>query len=142
MDSPPWLDTVGLYGLLLSKTPCTQADCQRAAQRYAELVEAGRGVDLWHGALRQQIYLGDEAFVARMQSLADPRRVAANQVPKRQRSAPHSLKHWLAICETREEALSRAFREGGLSMTAMAQELGLSVSRVSRLITRAERRRP
>lgn len=32
----------------------------------------------------------------------------------------------------------RAHRESGLTMSAMAQALGLSVSRVSRLIKRAE----
>ena len=38
-----------------------------------------------------------------------------------------------------EERLRRAYREGGMTMTAMAAELGLSVSRVSRLIAAAER---
>jgi putative transposase len=50
-----------------------------------------------------------------------------------------SLKQWLASCESREEALYQAHTEGALSMTAIAREMGLSVSRVSRLIAQAER---
>ncbi len=42
------------------------------------------------------------------------------------------------MAPTREHALARAHAEGGLTMTAMAQELGLSVSRASRLIAKAE----
>jgi putative transposase len=39
-------------------------------------VAAAGDVRLWDEALRQQIYLGDEAFVERMQKLADPQRAA------------------------------------------------------------------
>ncbi|HET7864677.1 MAG TPA: transposase [Burkholderiaceae bacterium] len=48
------------------------------------------------------------------------------------------LAHWLGQCRSREKALYRAHTEGALTMTALAGELGLSVSRVSRLIAQAE----
>ena len=44
----------------------------------------------------------------------------------------------MSIGGSREEALLRAHTESGLTMSAIAKELGLSVSRVSRLIARAE----
>jgi hypothetical protein len=50
-----------------------------------------------------------------------------------------SLKQWLDSRDNREEALYRAYTESALSMTAMARELVLTVSRVSRLIAQAER---
>ena len=50
--------------------------------------------------------------------------------------SPHA--QWLSTCDSREEALLRAHTESGLTMSAIAKELGLSVSRVSRLIARAE----
>ncbi len=38
-----------------------------AAQlRYADWVDAGRGVQLWRESLRDGLYLGDEAFVERV----------------------------------------------------------------------------
>ncbi|NWG76674.1 MAG: transposase, partial [Rubrivivax sp.] len=66
---------------------------------------------------------------------------AADEVPRAQRAAAHSLQHWLAVCATREEAALRAHRESGLTMAAIGRELGVSGARVSQLIARAERRR-
>jgi DNA-binding NarL/FixJ family response regulator len=87
--------------------------------------------------LRQQVYLGDQAFVERMQAHAATSRLAAPEVPRPQRAEPTtpSLPDWLARYPTREEALYRACREGGMTMTAMARELGLSVARVSQLVS-------
>jgi len=139
-DPPPWLDTDGLHGYLLQEPPTTAAQRRRAARQYAALVAQGQGVALWEDGLRQQIYLGDDAFVGRMQALAEPPRWAARDTPRAQRSSPRPLAHWLALCASRDEALYRAHTEGGLTMTALARELGLSISRVSRLIARAQGR--
>jgi hypothetical protein len=46
--------------------------------------------------------------------------------------------HWLSSCAGREEALYMAYTESGLTLSAIAAEMGRSVSRVSRLIARAE----
>ncbi len=137
-DSPTWLDTDGLHGYLLGRAPANASDRRRAASRYARLLAAAGEVRLWEKALRQQIYLGDEAFVERMQRLADPKRTAAREIPKAQRRTTRSLAQWLSACDSREEALFRAHTKSGLTMSAIAKELGLSVSRVSRLIARAE----
>ena len=59
------------------------------------------------------------------------------EIPSEQRE-PRDLTHWLRVCEGREEALRRAHVESGISMTALAGELGVSVARVSQLIARAE----
>lgn len=137
-EAPRWLDTAGLHAYLLGHEPTGAADRRRAAQRYAALVSAGRDMRLWDEALRQQIYLGDEAFVERMQALAEPQRQRATEVPKAQRRAPLTLSRLLAAGLTREQALLRGYTEGAMTMSAMARELGLSVSRVSRLIAAAE----
>ena len=135
---PAWLDTAGLHGYLLGRPVRTASDYKRAADRYARLVASVPDASLWDGALRQQIFLGDEAFVARMQVLADPRNSTDADIPKIQRRKARSLAQWLGSCETREEALYKAHTEGAMTMSALARELGLSVSRVSRLIARAE----
>jgi len=136
--APDWLDVDGLHGYVLGRPAQTAEDHGRAAARYADLVAAGLQVRLWDGALRQQIYLGDEAFVDRMQALADPRRSATREVPKPQRRRMRTLGQWLAQCGSREEALYMAYTESGLTMSAMAAEIGVSVSRVSRLIAQVE----
>ncbi len=135
---PPWLDGARLQGQLLGREPRHAADRRRAAARYAELLAAGQGVPLWDRALRQQIYLGDEAFVERMQAQVQPARRTTADVPAAQRRAGRELEHYLREAPTRDEAIRRAHAEGGLTMTRIAAGLGLSVSRVSRLIARAE----
>jgi hypothetical protein len=136
--APDWLDTVGLHGYLLGHAPRGAADARLGAKRYAALVAAGRDVRLWDTALRQQIYLGDEQFVERMQALADAPRRDSAEIPIRQRRKPATLRDLLVDSPSREQAIRRAYTEGAMTMTAIARELGLSVSRVSRLLRQAE----
>jgi hypothetical protein len=82
VDSPVWLDTAGLHGYLLGHDVKDKADRQRAIERYVALVAAGQGVALWADSLRQQIYLGDEDFVTRMQALVNPAQSDAVEVPR------------------------------------------------------------
>jgi REP element-mobilizing transposase RayT len=141
--TPAWLDAAVLHGALLGRTPANPPERAQAAHLYANLVATARDASLWSGALRQQVYLGDEAFVERMQARAAAERMSAAEVPRTQRTKPSSalalpLSQWLASCSTREEALYRAYRDGGLTMTAMARELGLSVARVSQLVQKGQ----
>jgi DNA-binding MarR family transcriptional regulator len=59
-------------------------------------------------------------------------------VPRAQRARRRTLEQWIAQSATRAEGLRQAYREGGMTMTAIATDLDLSVSRVSRLIAVAE----
>jgi putative transposase len=138
VDSPVWLDTAGLHGYLLGHDVKDKVDRQRAIERYVALVAAGQGVALWADNLRQQIYLGDEDFVTRMQALVNPTQSDAVEVPRTHRQIKRTLAQWLEISPTREQALRSAYKLSGISMTSMAQELGLSLSRVSRLIGKQE----
>jgi putative transposase len=144
-DPEPWLDTLAVWQQLTGRDVITAAQAQRAATRYRQLVADGAGAPLWEVALRQQIYLGDEAFVARMQAHAEPQRKASKAVPKAQRSAPPSARprtwaQWLKACSSRDQALACAYREGGWTMARLAEQSGLSLSHVSRLIAGAEGR--
>ncbi len=139
-EAPDWLDVQGLFGHVLGREPRGAADARRAAERYARLLAAEPGLDIWVH-LRQQIFLGDEAFAQRMLAQggvagrAGGRRPATR--PARGKARPFA--HWLRESASREQALYRAHTEGGLTMTALASELGLSVSRISRLISGHER---
>lgn len=136
--APPWLDTAGLHGYLLGRPVRGTTDSRRAADRYARLVASVPDSNLWDSALRQQIYLGDEDFVARMQAQAAPRNSTDTDIPKIQRRKARNLAQWLDSGDTREMALYRAHTEGAMTMSAIARELELSISRVSRLIAQAE----
>ncbi|HEY9109370.1 MAG TPA: transposase [Roseateles sp.] len=128
--APEWLDVDGLHSHLLGRPAVTAAQHRLAGDRYARLVASEPGLQLLPGRLREQIFLGDAAFAARMRAAAGaPRRAART-----------SWAEWLKRAEgIREQALWLAHTEGGVAMTDLAGQLGLSVSRVSRLIAAAER---
>ena len=98
----------------------------------------GNEASLWQTGLRQQVFLGDEEFVARMKVLASTEQRSAVDFPKARRKSLSILKECLRRMVNRSEALRMAYRECGIKMTAMAKELRLSVSRISRLIAVAE----
>lgn len=134
VPAPAWLDVDGLHGHLLGRPARTAQDHRRAATRYLELLKREPGFDPWTGRLRRQIFLGDAAFVERML------RAATGTPPEP--SARWVRAQWRAWCERypdRAEALFAAHFEGGLTMTSLARETGLSVSRVSRIIAEQER---
>ncbi|MSQ59414.1 MAG: transposase [Betaproteobacteria bacterium] len=139
--APAWLDTDGLHGYVLGRPVRNAADRRRGAQRYAEQMASAKDERIWETGLRRQIYLGDEDFVDRMNALARPHNSTDRDIPKAQRRKGLSLAQWLNACDSREEALYRAHTEGGITMSAIARELGLSVSRISRLIAKAEQER-
>jgi len=141
--SPPcdWLDCDAIHGLLLGRDVNGTEDRRDAQTRYAALVATARDANLWDEALRQQIYLGDDPFIEKMQSSARPGCLSDKEIPLPHRSKPLPLAHWLANSETREEALRRAHLESGMSMSSIAFEMNLSVSRISRLIARATKQR-
>jgi hypothetical protein len=139
--APPWLDVAGLDGFLLQRSATTTADRAAAAACYAALVDTAMPDEpsIWQQGLRQQVDLGDTAFVERMLALATARQRAAPDVPKPQRQSPRTWPECLPLCgNDRNQALRMAYREGGMTMTALAQAVGLSVSRVSRLIAAAK----
>lgn len=139
--TPGWLDSDGLHGYLLGRPARSAADRGAAAGRYAAMVEQARDATLWDDGLRQQVFLGDEAFVARMLGQAEPRTRTAREVPRRQRQLPTAVSPhaFTADGPGRAAAMRAAYVEGGLTMTGIARQSGLSVSRVSRLIAAAER---
>ena len=138
-EVPPWLDTHVLHAQLLGRPPRDAAESARAAHLYAALAEQAPGVSLWQGSLTAQIFLGDARFAARMQALASAEQSQATDIPRAQRLPGLSLSQCLERCGgQRAQALRMAHVEGGLTMSSLAREIGLSVSRVSRLIAAAE----
>ena len=68
-----------------------------------------------------------------------PAAMAVVELPKAQRKSAGTLGDCLKRCADRAQALRMAYRECGISMSALAKQLDLSVSHISRLIAAAER---
>jgi putative transposase len=98
-------------------------------------------VRLWDEGLHQQIYLGDDEFVARMQAQATKFEAVSKrqaEIPAAQRRQPCTFKQWLKAADSREHGIYNALVQGAHTMSAIAAQLGLSVSRISRLIASFE----
>ena len=133
--SPAWLDTSAVHGYLLGRDAATAADRRRAGLRYAALVAAGKGVKLWDEALAHQIFLGGPEFVERMQALIEKDTGNAKDIPRFQRrAAVKPLDFYLKRNKDRDAAIRAAVTEGQYSMTDIGKALGLTVSRVSRIV--------
>jgi putative transposase len=143
--TPTWLDSEGLHAYLLGHRIETTAQRKVAQQRYAALVAQMDEQDgqFWQNALRNQIYLGDDAFVAKTLAQASAPRQAARDIPKVQRKQLRTWQECLTACGGhRGEALALAYRQHGMTMTWLARQSGLSVSHVSRLIAAQEAAAP
>lgn len=140
--TPPWLDSDGLHAYLLGRELTSDRDRQAAMKRYAALVDQGVAADasFWQDHLRGQIYLGDDAFAERSLAQASAAQLAQREVPKAQRRIGLPWAEWLARAgHDRDRGLYLAYRDGAWTMPSLAREIALSVSHVSRVITRLER---
>ena len=136
--SPAWLDTPTVHGYLLGRDAATAADRRRAGVRYAALVAAGKGVKLWDEALAHQIFLGGPEFVKRMQARIEKDTRYAKDIPRLQRlqacGAAKPIEYYLKRNKDRDAGIRAAVMEGQHSMTDVGKVLGLTVSRISRIV--------
>lgn len=129
--TPNWLGSEVLHRRLAPR-----ATQRERPERYARFVAEGRGVRLWDEALSGQIYLGDERFVRRMQARAGP--LDDREIPRAQRRPKARTLQWYLAQHDRNTAIAKAYVEAGHTQSAIAAATGLSVSRVSRLISTHE----
>ena len=129
--SPRWLDSAALYRQLVP-----HLSEHAGARSYARFVAQGQGVKLWEDGLAGQIYLGDATFVRAMQARATTPDEAEIPLAHRQ-SRSQSVQHYLAG-RNRDAAIARAYLEGGYPQSAIARATGLSLSRISRIVSAFE----
>jgi putative transposase len=127
--APAWLST----DALLAEFGAGRDEAQR---RYRQFVRAGIGQkSVWSG-LRQQIYLGDEAFVERMQARAQGQGDEFS-IPRIQRQAPPaSLAAITANSQGRDKAIIAAYGTGAYTYREIAQHFGIHLATVGRIVRR------
>jgi REP element-mobilizing transposase RayT len=127
--SPNWLDVDGLLRQF-------GHDRQTAREHYRRFVRAGVGASIWDN-LRQQIYLGDEAFVEKMQHRSTVRGDALS-VPRAQRRAPAPpLSEIASASSNRNAAILAAYATGAYSYRAIAEHFGIHLATVGRIVRSA-----
>jgi REP element-mobilizing transposase RayT len=107
-----------------------------AIEQYRAFVAAGKGQPAPWEHLKNQIYLGSEAFVERMQSLIEPDR-DLSEIPRSQRRPIRKPLHqYTRVSNCRDEAVRAAYASGGYTMKEIGVHFGLHYSRISRIIKR------
>lgn len=136
--APEWLATAELHGHVLRRDAVTVEDRHAAAQAYARHVEDGLDANPWTDGLRNEIFLGDDNFVGRMQAQVQLPASACLEIPATHRGDAADFRQRQACAAARAEAFRTAYVDAGMTMAQIARQANLSVSRISRLIARAE----
>ena len=105
-----------------------------AIKRFVEFVDQGRGQPSPWEQLKNQIYLGDDAFVDDIQCKVSVDQVLEDVPAVQRRRVPRSLSSYEAESATRDEAIVQAYRSGGYSLKVIGEYWGLHYSRVSRIV--------
>ena len=125
--SPPdWLATDGLLGAFAKRRAV-------ARERYIRFVAEGKGVDSIWLHLNNQVFLGDDAFVAR--SLRHEKVKDHVNIPKAQRRPPPaSLETITTRCSSRDAAIIAAHATGGYSYQQIAEHFDMHSTSVGRIV--------
>nr|WP_286196871.1 transposase [Thalassotalea sp. G20_0] len=129
VDSPDWLATDAMLRLFSD-------DRERACERFFAFVLAGVGINIWLH-LKQQIYLGDDRFVADQQQYIEKpvKGKALSEVPHKQMRKPaRPLEFYRASFDSPAEAVCAAYASGGYTQKAIADFFGLHYSTVSKMV--------
>ncbi len=126
--APEWLDVNELLGHFAT-------DSREARKHYVEFVRDGVGKnDLW-SCVQQQVYLGDEEFVKRVQENSDiPDTPDISRAQRRPPAPPID-----AIAESsasRDCAILKAYRTGAYSYADIGRYFGLHPGSVGRIVRR------
>lgn len=123
----PWLATDGLLALFGKR----RAEARRRYRRF--VLDGIGGKDLWAN-LSQQIYLGDERFVKRMQKRVKQPGDELN-IPRAQRRAPApSLAKLERRHRSRDDAMVAAHATGAYSYREIGEYFGLHPASVGRIV--------
>ena len=128
--TPDWLQTDWVLGQFSPQR-------KRAIQRYIDFVGDGVGLPSVWDKLRGQVYLGGDAFLKRMQKLAE--QAAIGEIPRVQRRPlAKPLSHYRDKGADGKKGMVAAYVTGDYTMQEIAECFGVHYATVSRAVKRAE----
>ena len=118
------------------------AERKKEAQiAYRRFVSDGRNQPSPWEDIKNQIYLGSEAFVEAMQRKIDTDQ-RLSEIPKTQRRpVARPLAWYFKKHRDRDAAIFEAFKSGGYTMREIGDHVGLHYSRISRIVSLIEKAR-
>lgn len=128
VPTPNWLEVHGLLSQF-------GASREEARHRYRAFVDQGVGRDIWQG-LRQQIYLGDEAFVTHVQTKSQIEGDRLSVPQAQRRPPPPSLAQIAEHSSDRNAAIAAAYATGAYTYREIAGYFGVHMATVGRIVRR------
>ena len=129
-ETPPpvWLQTDWILGQFSSQR-------DRARHGYLDFVRAGLGLPSIWGELQGQIYLGSEAFIARVQSNL-PTELSLDEIPRLQRRplAKPLASYREDFADDTHTGMALAYLTGDYAMNAVAAAFDVHYTTVSRAV--------
>jgi len=105
-----------------------------AIERYKKFVSEGKGQPSPWDSLHNQVYLGGEKFVEKMQSLIDGSKELSEVPSSQRRPKPKELEYYKTSYQNRNSAITNAYRSGGYTMKEIGEYFGVHYSTVSGII--------
>jgi putative transposase len=105
-----------------------------AIERYMKFVTDGIGLPPVWISLKNQIYLGDEQFVEKMQSLVDGNKDLSEIPSSQARPRPKALSEYKRFGKDRNTTIVQAYQSGGYTLKEIAEYFGLHYSTVSVIV--------
>lgn len=103
-------------------------------KRYREFVAAGKDQPAPWEQLKNQMFLGADAFVEKMQAQLDAGKDLSEVPFKQRRALPKPIAHYSETHKDRDAAIVAAYASGGYSQKEIADHFGLHYSCISRII--------
>jgi len=111
------------------------SDKERARVHYQNFVRAGIGLPPVWDKLHNQIFLGSQDFVDKMQSLIKVEPHKLNEIPKAQhKTLGKPLDYYVEALPNSKEGMKKAYETGDYTMQQIADAFGVHYSTVSRAV--------
>ena len=110
----------------------------KAIEAYRQFVSEGKGQPSPWQFLKNQMYLGDDAFVEKMMKYIDGSQELSEVPSSQRRPVPKPISAYAEFSISRDEAIEKAYATGGFSMKEIGDYFGLHYSRISRIIAKAK----
>ena len=128
----PWLAVDGLLAQFAHRRSTAQA-------RYAQFVAEGAAAPSPWQSLKGQVFLGDEAFVEKMQKYLAKQQRGDVQIPIAHRRAPAKpLAEIVKRASSRNDAIKAAHATGAYSYQQIAEHFGIHFTTVGRVVRAGE----
>ena len=128
VQSPPWLSTDWILAVFAKRKSI-------ACDRYRSFVAEGKNQPSVWESIKNQVYLGDDAFIEKLQS-RQPKDADLSEIPSSQRRAPvKPLGYYEKRNKFRDDAIRMAYRSGGYTLKELGDYFDLHYSTVSRIVS-------